>query len=85
MGILGYLPQVICEITLHFGSKTMGVLRNGWAMAGRVKEETGQTKISSTQALLHQIADSLAFHARAGGLEFGHHVLHHGAHIFQGW
>ena len=38
MGTLGYLPQVICETTLHFGSKTMGVLRteglwpNGWKM-----------------------------------------------------
>jgi hypothetical protein len=27
MAILGYLLQVICEATLHFGSKTMGVLR----------------------------------------------------------
>jgi hypothetical protein len=29
MGILGYLPQVICEATLHFGSKTMRVLGTG--------------------------------------------------------
>jgi hypothetical protein len=83
MGILGYLPQVICEITLHFGSKTIGVLRTGGPVTKRVEEATAGTEISSAQTFLHQIADGLAFHARAGGLEFGHHVLHYRAHIFQ--
>jgi len=27
MGTLGYLKQVICEITLHFGSSTNRVLK----------------------------------------------------------
>ena len=84
MGMFGYLPQVICEVTLHFGSKTIGVLRIGRAMAERVEEATDETQISSAQTFLDQIADGLAFHARAGGLESGHYVLHHRSHIFHG-
>ncbi|MCU1255874.1 MAG: hypothetical protein JWM83_2173 [Candidatus Angelobacter sp.] len=83
MGSSGYLPQVICEVTPHFGSKTIGVLRIGGPVTKRVKEAIAGTELSSAQTLLHQIAYGLAFHARACGLEFGHYVLHYRAHIFQ--
>ena len=83
MSSSGYLPQVICEVTPHFGSKTIGVLRIGRAMAERVEEATDETQISSAQTFLDQIADGLAFHTRACGLEFGHYVLHYRAHVFQ--
>ena len=36
MNTLGYLNQVICEVTLHFGSKTTGVLKSGGTMNNRV-------------------------------------------------
>ena len=84
MGSFGYLPQVICEATLHFGSKTLGVLRIEGAMAERVEEATAQIKTLSTQTFFHQFADGLAFHARAGGLEFGHDAFHHSTHVFHG-
>jgi hypothetical protein len=37
MSTLGYLKQVICEITLHFGSSTNRVLKSEWTMNNRVE------------------------------------------------
>jgi hypothetical protein len=84
MSTPGYLKQVICEITLHFGSSTNRVLKSGRTMTERVEQATRKEELSSTQSFLHELTHSLAFHARACGLEFGHHVFHHRAHIFHG-
>jgi len=84
MSTLGYLNQVICEVTLHFGSKTTGVLKSRGTMNNRVEEATTRTRCSSAEVLLHQLAYGLSLYARACGLEFCHHVFHHRAHIFHG-
>lgn len=82
MSTLGYLNQVICEVTLHFGSKTTGVLKSRGTMNNRVDEATVQGEVSSTKIFFYQLTYGLAFHTRACGLEFCHDVLHHRAHIF---
>jgi len=84
MSTLGYLKQVICEVTPHFGSSTNRVLKSGWTMNNRVEHATARTEPSSTQSFFHQLAHGLAFHTRARGLKLGHDVLHHTAHIFRG-
>jgi hypothetical protein len=82
MGSLGYLKQVISEVTMHFGSSTDGVLKSGWTMNNRVRQATARTKLSSTQIFFHQLTYGLAFYARACGLEFCHNVFHYCAHVF---
>jgi len=84
MSTLGYLKQVICEVTLHFGSNTDRVLKSEGTLNNRVEQATAGTKISSAEVLLHQLTYRLSFNARARCLEFGHDVFHHGAHIFHG-
>ena len=84
MSTPGYLNQVICEVTLHFGSSTNRVLKSRGTMTNRVEQATKQIKLSSTKTFFHQLTYGLAFHTRARGLEFCHHVFHHGAHIFHG-
>jgi len=84
MSTLGYLKQVICEVTLHFGSSTNRVLKSEGTMNNRVEQATAETRISSAEVLLHQLANHLSFNARASSLQLGHHVFHHGAHIFHG-
>ncbi len=82
MSTLGYLKQVICEVTPHFGSSTNRVLKSRGTMTNRVERATKQVKLSSTQTFFHQLTYGLAFHTRAGDLEFRHHVFHHRAHVF---
>jgi hypothetical protein len=84
MSTLGYLRQVICEITLHFGSSTNRVLKSGGTMTERVEQATRKEEFSSAKSFFHKLAHGLTFNARACGLEFGHHVFHHRTHIFHG-
>jgi len=84
MSTLGYLKQVICEVTPHFGSSTNRVLKSKGTMTNRVEQATKQIKLSSTKSSFHQLAHGLSFHARARGLEFCHHVFHDRAHISHG-
>ena len=84
MSTLGYLKQVICEVTLHFGSNTDRVLKSEGTLNNRVEEATARTKISSAEVFLHQLTYCLAFNARARSLQLGHYVFHHRAHVFHG-
>src|SRR5579864_6350587 len=45
MSTLGYLKQVICEVTLHFGSSTTRVLKSEGTLNNRVEQATAGTNI----------------------------------------